>query len=48
MPKSELKGMFVHNALTEEQVNLLKEFGSRVLKSEIEEEQIVEVAQQHG
>lgn len=28
MLKSELKGMFIHNPLTEEQVDLLKKFGT--------------------
>lgn len=83
MQKSDLKAMFVHDALTGEHVDLLKEFGAAfyklagnivintaecpeqmiclrklqesqqylylaVLKSEIEQEQAVEIAQQNG
>jgi hypothetical protein len=83
MLKSELKTMFIHNALTGEQVDLLKEFGPAfyklagnivintaecpeqmiclrklqesqqylylaVLKSEVEQAQAAEIAQQNG
>ena len=83
MLKSELKTMFMHNALTGEQVDLLKQFGTAfyklagnivintaecpeqmiclrklqesqqylylaVLKSEVEQEQSLQVAQQDG
>lgn len=83
MQNSGLKSMFIHDALTEEQVNLLKEFGTTfyklagaiavnttecpeqmiclrklqeaqqylylaVLRTEVEQEQTAEVAQQNG
>ena len=83
MRKSELKSMFIHESLTEEKVNLLKEFGEAfyklagtiavntaecpehliclrklqeaqqylylaVLKTEVEQEQAAEIAQQNA